>query len=665
MTALELPTHRAATAPPTPDEPVNSQMQDGRADPDDTPSSPADNPSFAEIVNGRLTRRTMVGGGLAAAVGFFVGGPGASAAFARTDADPSEAFTAAATADDRFTERPELLGFTPIRGNTTDVITVPDGYTATPFLPWGTPIVAPFPEWRSDASNGPGQQARQIGMGHDGMHYFPMPGPTGSEHGIMVLNHEYTIDAQLFPDGVESWDDRKTRKSQNAHGVSVVEIRRTGGVWDIVRDSPYNRRITARTRIDVSGPAAGHPLLRTGYDRRGTRLRGTANNCSMGVTPWGTYLAAEENSNGYFHRTAPDAESEEQTELYDRYGYSEDGFGYLWATTDERFDTGQEPNEPNRFHWMVEIDPMDPDARPVKRTALGRFKHESAYVTEANDGRVVVYSGDDERGDYIYKFVGAKPWRDYTPGEGSPLDDGVLHVAVFDAGGTGTWEPLTLTNPALRGQYGDMGELLVKTRLASDLVGATRMDRPEWIALNPITKDVYCSLTNNSDRGIEYPTDAANPIEENPDGHIIRWREDGSDPAAADFVWDIFLIAGPDPYDPEDELYITPAGFGSPDGLWFDPDGRLWIQTDGGQPIDSNDQMLVCDPETGDLRRFLVGVNECEVTGVITTPDQRTMFVNIQHPGDDGGSDWPDKTGGLPRPATVIITKDDGGIIGT
>jgi len=640
VTTLDVPEH-------------NSQMQHGGPDPDDTPSSPDRNPRFADIANARLSRRTVLGGGLAAAATFLMGSQPATAAPGGNGRGRGRG---------RGRGNAPTLGFDGIPGDTTDMISVPPGYSATPFLAWGTPILAPFPEWAPDASNSAADQQRQMGMGHDGMHYFPLG--RSSTNGLLVMNHEYTIDDQLFPDGTADWDAEKTAKSQAAHGVTVVEVREVEpGNWEVVRDSRFNRRITANTPMTVSGPAAGHDLLQTGYDPSGTALLGTLNNCSMGPTPWGTYLTAEENSNGYFRRAGD--ETAEQAELLDRYGYSEFGFGYLWATTDARFDTSQEPQEPNRFHWLTEIDPMDPDSTPTKRTALGRFKHESAAITTGTRGRVVVYSGDDERGDYIYKFVGNRPWRSYRGRGGSPLDDGVLHVAVFAEDGTGHWEPLTLDNPALAGQFADMGELLVKTRLAADLVGATRMDRPEWVSVDTRTKDVYVSLTNNRNRGIDYPVDAANPIVGNPNGHIIRWAEDRHDHAAASFTWDIFVIAGAHPYDPDGEQDVSDVGFGSPDGLWSDPDGRLWIQTDGSQPIDSNDQMLAADPSTGELRRFLVGVPQCEVTGVITTPDQRTMFVNIQHPGDSGGSDWPDKVGGLPRPATVIVTKDDGGVIGT
>jgi len=625
----------------------NPQMQHGGPDPDDSPSSPDTAPIFSELVATRLSRRSVLSGSLATAAVFLA--PGAAAA--------ANGNGHALANGHRHRGRRAPLGFASIAADTTDEISLPTGYSSSILIPWGEPILAPFPAWVPDASNSAADQAKQLGMGHDGMHFFPIDG--SSEHGLLVLNHEFTIDSQLFVDGTANWDADKTAKSQNAHGVAVVEIQLGTSGWEVVRPSAYNRRVTANTPMTASGPAAGHRLFQTGYDPSGLHLLGTANNCAHGVTPWGTYVTCEENANGYFHRNG--AETADQAALLDRYGYSATGFGYRWATTDPRFNTGVEPNEPNRFHWVVEIDPFDPTSTPVKRTALGRFKHESAAVTTARNNRVVVYSGDDERFDHIYKFVGNRPWQSYQHGT-SPLDDGTLYTAVFHEDGAGHWEPLTLGNPALAGAFADMGELLVKTRMAADMVGATRMDRPEWIAVDPRTCDVYCTCTNNSRRTTPDPM---NPVAPNFNGHIIRWTEAGGDNGALTFDWDVLLVAGEHPYDPDGVQNVSDVGFGSPDGLWFDPDGRLWIQTDGGQPIDSNDQMLAIDPDTGDLRRFLVGVPECEVTGMVMTPDQRTLFVNIQHPGDDGGSDWPDQVGGLPRAATVVVTKDDGGVIGT
>jgi secreted PhoX family phosphatase len=406
-------------------------------------------------------------------------------------------------------------------------------------------------------------------------------------------------------------------------------------------------------------------------------VRGTANNCAVGKTPWGTFLTCEENYSSYFGTAAPGFAP---TALMQAYGFAADGFGPDWWRTDARFDLAAEPNESNRFGWVVEFDPFDPGGKPVKRTALGRVKHENALVTESRDGRVVVYTGDDERGEFLYKFVGKRPWRDARRRRHDPLDEGTLYVARFDNGpvtgdgmGLGTWLPLVHGQPGLTSADGfaDQAEVLVKTRLAARAVGATRMDRPEWVARDPKTGTVYLTLTNNSQRGSAYPTDDANPRTNNTWGHIIRWRERKGDHGATTFEWDIFVLAG----DPAQAHGATPGidAFGSPDGVRFDDFGRLWIQTDGSQPIACNNQMLVADPDTGSVKRFLVGPRGCEITGLAFTPDHRTAFVNIQHPGEGGSvadprsqSNWPDfDPNGRPRDATIAIRRSDGGIVGT
>jgi secreted PhoX family phosphatase len=422
--------------------------------------------------------------------------------------------------------------------------------------------------------------------------------------------------------------------------------------------------------MSFAGPAAGHRLLRTTADPEGVRPVGTVNNCSHGVTPWRTYLTCEENFNGYF-RVVPGPYGAEQAALTSRYGVG--GDRNLWGTRDERFVvTPAEPNEPNRFGWVVEIDPFDPDSTPVKRTALGRVKHEGAFVHVSRGGRVVVYTGDDQVNEYVYKFVSSANWQSLRARGRSPLDEGTLYVARFDDDGSGQWLPLLHGRGPLTGANGfaDQGDVLVKTRLAASAVGATRMDRPEWATVDANTGMVYLTLTNNTSAAkVE---NAANPRTPNRWGHIIRWEEAGGDHAATTFRWDLFLVAGQGRSSGDGSTVADDDAFGSPDGLWADPDGRVWIQTDGSQPTGANDQMLAANPyrtdEAGapEVRRFLTGVRNCEVTGVVTTPDQRTMFVNIQHPGEGGGSTWP-RIGGIttPRSATVIVTKDDGGVIGT
>jgi secreted PhoX family phosphatase len=494
---------------------------------------------------------------------------------------------------------------------------------------------------------------------------------------------------------MEPWTAEKVAKSQAAHGVSIIEVASADGRWQVVRPSTLARRITGRTPMGFSGPAAGHALLQTAADPTGSTVLGTLNNCAHGVTPWGTYLTCEENFNGYFVNQAGEVEGvpdvDQKLRLLkgqSRYGITKTGFGYRWHEHDQRFDAARHPHEPHRFGWVVEIDPFDAQHQPVKHTALGRFKHEGAWVTLGPDHRVVVYMGDDERNEYIYKFVSEGA---YVPGNRAAnlhlLERGTLYVAKFAADGTGTWLALVHGQHGLEAAAGfpSQAEVVINTRAAADVVGATKMDRPEWIAVNPTTKEVYCTLTNNTARGTEKgpAVDAANPRANNVYGHIMRWREQGGDARAMGFAWDIFVLCG-DPSISETAKQGTIKGdiFGSPDGLWFDAQGVLWIQTDisasvlnkGDYANIGNNQMLAADVATQEIRRFLTGPNGCEVTGVVTTPDGRTMFVNIQHPGETPRersdpahptaiSAWPD--GGRPRAATVVIRKNDGGVIGT
>jgi secreted PhoX family phosphatase len=577
------------------------------------------------------------------------------------------------------------MGFASVPASVADAVVVPPGYEATVLYRWGDPIghMNGSPAFRADASNSAAEQALQAGMHHDGMHYFPLPGDgRDSNRGLLAVNHEYADDGLLHPDGIDAWSAEKVRKSQYAHGVSIVELARDRRGWQIVRPSRFARRITMQTPMTLSGPVAGSAAVRTAADPSGNRVLGTLNNCAHGHTPWGTYLTCEENFAFYFVNGS--------TEDHKRYGITPKGRSYRWEAFDERFDTARHPNEPNRFGWVVEIDPFDPESIPVKRSALGRFAHEGATVTLARDGRAVVYSGDDARFEYIYKFVSRDPYR---PGEKAAnrdvLDHGVLYVARFSDDGTGQWLPLLHGQGPLTTASGfaNQADVLVRTRNAADALGATPMDRPEWIAVHPSTQEVFCTLTNNSRRGPKgrTGTDRANPRESNTFGHIIRWRESQGDPASTSFVWDIFVLAG-DPAHPTQEKRgnIKGDAFGSPDGLWFDDFGRLWIQTDvststlnkGDYERLGNNQMLCADVATGEIRRFLTGPRGAEITGVIMPPDGTSMFVNIQHPGESASersdpktpaavSAWPDGNGQRPRSATIVIRRTDGGIIGT
>lgn len=509
------------------------------------------------------------------------------------------------------------------------------------------------------------------------------------------MNHEYVDPNILHLDGptlaaVRPADE--VLKEMQAHGVSVLHIAQDdAGQWQLVPNSSYSRRITGTSVMDIRGPARGSSKLTTRFSPAGEQTRGTLNNCSHGVTPWNTYLTAEENWAGYFvNRDAA------MPREHSRYGVSGSSSRYRWETADavddlyRRFDAASRGgnasedfrNEPNHFGWMVEIDPFDPRSVPQKRTALGRFAHEGVIFAPVVEGKpVVCYSGDDARNEYIYKFVSAANYQQATAG-GHLLDAGTLYVARFAAEGTGVWLPLDITNPEFMAKtkvagvsFTDQADILVNARLAADIAGATKMDRPEWGAVHPQTGEVYFTLTNNADRTPEN-VDAANPRARNPYGHIIRWQEQGEAHAGVTFTWDIFLLGGPTGTQAAEEITLDETNhFASPDGLWFDARGLLWIQTDmsGDQLADGpfgHNQMLVADPETQELRRFLVGPVDCEITGVVATPDLKTLFVNVQHPGEQSlpgrfTSHWPHGNGARPRSATVVIRKDDGGVIGS
>ncbi|MEZ5488725.1 MAG: PhoX family phosphatase [Gammaproteobacteria bacterium] len=628
--------------------------------------------------------------------------------------------------------RRPLIGFEPVsvaEGQGPEPAISPD-YEYQVILPWGDPIVPGGPAFSIPVD--PDNQAEQVGIGHDGMWFFPMfnrfrprwgweddedwgdddgdgdwstdeyRNPwlgkrvrgLGNYRGILCMNNEFGSNSHVLRKDVpESLDE--VRASQHAHGVTLVELRRRvrrgGAKWE-VQKSEYARRVHVNTPVAFSGPVAELDLSNPAsplYNSAQNEPAGTVNNCAMGYTPWGTYLTCEENFNGYFGSDTSFTPDEAQL----RYGLNSNGFGYFWHRFDERFDLNSPnyANEHKRFGWVVEIDPMDPDAKPVKRTALGRKKNEGATVHVADDGHIVVYNGDDQRWDYCYKYVSAEPWRKMRRKGESPLDRGTLYVAKFNEDGTGDWLELSMNVPALQARFGDLANMLVNARLAADIVGATPMDRPEWIAVGPDGK-VYVTLTNNSQRtntGVKVTSDSGgrlvdtgpsgpNPIAGpggNSDGHIVCWTETNGH-SGTSFDWEVFQIAR--------DTHGTEESFADPDGIWCDPEGRLFIQTDGGQKDGLQNQMLVADTTSLEadgtplIKRLFTGVPGCEITGITVTPDRRTMFINIQHPGDgepatgdaatdiDGGlSSFPGNVGDIPRDATIVITRKDGGVIGS
>ena len=632
-------------------------------------SNRSSNPTIHEVSD--PSKRMILRGGLGALAGSF---------FAPLSAiGGAAALTGCATGS---MAGGSLIGFISVGVSTADTITVPEGYTYQVIAPWGDPVGMSGENhaFKDDASNSAAHQETQLGMNHDGIHYFAQE---GSKSGLLAMNHEYVDHGLLFTDGMATWTADKVRKSQAAHGVSIIEVEDKGGKWNVVNPSPWGRRITANTRTEMSGPAMGHALLKTAADPAGRVVLGTLNNCASGITPWGTYLTSEENFINYF--SGGDSLSEHEK----RWGLKKGGGGYRWHEHDARFDAVKNPNEPNRFGWIVEIDPYNPSSTPIKRSAMGRAAHEGATVAVTKDNRAVVYMGEDSRFEYIYKFVSRDA---IQPGgaaaNASLLDHGTLYVAKFNADGKGQWIALTHGQGPLTAANGfnDQGDVVIKSRQASDLLGATKMDRPEWIEVD---KEgwVYATLTNNSNRGGDKQpaVDAANPRVNNTQGNIIRWKEDG-DFGARTFAWNHFIMAG-DPSLERKEAKGSIKGdmFSCPDGLWVDGRGLLWIQCDmstsamgkGDLKNFGNNMMLAADTKTGDVRRFLVGPAGCEITGATSTPDGKTMFINIQHPGEPANetsdpknpraiSNWPEKkANGRPRSATVVIRKVDGGIVGT
>ena len=607
---------------------------------------------FGRLVEKEISRRGFLGAGIAFGAAAFV-----------TTAGVLRPSTARAAGD--------MFGFEAIPTNSLDTVTVPPGYNWHVVAKWGEPMWSNSVEFDHMTRGNGESQELSFGDNNDGMWLYN----DAEGRSVLTVNNEY-VNRKIIYGGSgsgspENADD--VRKGKAGHGVSVVEIAENDGKWSIVKDSAYNRRITADTPMEITGPARGHELLKTAADPDGVQSLGTWNNCGNGRTPWGTYLACEENFNGYYSSSDPDIEIGPE---FKRYGVGPKDWGYAWATADERFDISKHPNESNRNGYIVEINPLAPDSTPKKRTAMGRFKHENAEIVIAGNGQVVAYMGDDERGEFLYKFIS-----DGTYAEGGDnadlLESGRLFVAKFAEGGRGEWAELTPESSGMASQ----AEVCIHSRIAASAVGATTMDRPEWVAANPMKAEVYCCLTNNKNRGKKpnkggdaTPVGGPNPRAGNLYGQIVRWRPDGGDHLATGFDWDLYVVAG-NPTVHSDanagSSNVTADNmFNSPDGLAFDSMGRLWIQTDGkytnkddfaGQ---GNNQMLVGDPGTGEIRRFMVGPKECEVTGFAWSADRKTLFIGIQHPGEKGDSHFPDGGDTAPRSAIVAIARDDGGIVG-
>ncbi|NJN16074.1 MAG: PhoX family phosphatase [Oscillochloris sp.] len=622
--------------------------------------------TFESILKSRLSRRDVmktVGVGASAVV---IGSLGMEASSVAAQSSPSLAFTKIAPTDPAF-----------------DDVVVPEGYYVRTLIRWGEPLTASAPShnvWEQTRA----AQEQQFGYNCDYVGFLPLPvGSTNSNRGLLAVNHEYTNEELMFAN--YSFDNPTATQvdvSIAAHGMSVVEITRApDGSWSYVRGSQYNRRLTGFTPMRLSGPAVGHPLMKTSADPAGTTVLGTLNNCAGGKTPWGTVCTAEENFHQYFGNLDGLDSNDPRYAIHRRYGMPREASERKWERFYSRFDVGQEPNEGFRHGWMVEVDPYDPNMTPVKRTALGRFRHEAATFTVASNGQVAAYMGDDAQFEYVYKFVTAGR---YNPNDRAAnmnlLDEGILYVAKFNDDGSGEWIPMVYGQGPLTEANGftSQGDVMINTRRAADLLGATKMDRPEDVEPSPVTGKIYVALTNNTRRGAEGQagTDAANPRANNATGHVLEITETNNDATAASFRWEMLILAGL-PSDPStffagfDKSQVSPIG--APDNVAFDNQGNLWISTDGAaRAIKYNDGLFAVPVEgsqRGHVQQFFSTVTGSEVCGPEFTPDNKSLFLAIQHPGEGGTfeepvSTWPDRVG-LPRPSVIYIGAWDSRVIGS
>ncbi|MER9721923.1 MULTISPECIES: PhoX family phosphatase [unclassified Mesorhizobium] len=633
-----------------------------------TPSSSS--PVIREIIAERVSRRSLLKGSLASGA-LIAGGSFVGSLFA------GETHAAAAQS---------TLGFPELKRVYDKTHAAAEGYETTIVARWGDPLAAGLAEFDGNKVAAE-EQEKRFGYNCDYIAFMPLPkGTVNSDHGLLCVNNEYISPNVMFP-GMTEGDAGKTmtREQVNlgmaAMGHSILEVQVKDGKWETVADSPLNRRITANTEMTVSGPVAGHALMKTSADPTGTKVLGTSYNCSGGFTPWGTVLTCEEGVSDIF---GGDPKKAPTADLLDRYGFDGSDI-YGRGRFHDRFNLDKEPNEANRFDWVVEIDPYDPQSRPVKRTALGRMSHEASTVVLNKDGRVVVYMGDDDYFEYMYRFVSAKAYDKANPASGADLlDDGVLSVARFDADGSMTWLPLVHGQGKLTVENGfaDQAEVLLKTRFAADALGATPMDRPEDIETNPVTGRVYAVMTKNKKRD-QSKVNPANTRPENLWGHIVELIPPGGRGADADhtaekYAWDLFVLCG-NPKDAKVGATFHPdtsdnGWFVCPDNITFDPAGRLWVATDGANDFDLPDGVYGVDTEgaaRGLPKLLFTCPHGAEATGPCFTPDGTTLFLSVQHPAEDAETLdkaqtlWPDfKDGQLPRPSVVAIRRRDGQPVG-
>jgi secreted PhoX family phosphatase len=725
---------------------------------------------FSTVLEARLSRRSLLRGGAATAASALLGAVGLSGC----GGSDSDTVTAPLPPTGSTPQPEKLLGFGAVSKSLADTVVVPAGYTASVLYALGDPLTAGGAAYKNDGTDSDFEN--RAGDHHDGMEFFPLSATGGAsstavDRGLLAMNHEATTDEKLSSHFVHANGGTQSLprpalevdKEMALHGLSVVEVRLGGGKWAYQKDSSFNRRVHQQTEVELSGPVRGNALVVTKYSTNGTKIRGTLNNCGTGRTPWNTYLSGEENWSGYFTRAATDdaARGDKSVVSLKRYGRDQGAASrHGWETggTEDKYQrwniskkgasldgSDDYRNEMNGMGYIVEMDAYDKSKSLKKRTALGRFAHESAVFGKPVAGQpLAVYMGDDSRNEYIFKFVSNAVWAaadatatDRIATGDKYLDSGKLYVAKFAADGSGQWIELSIANPLIAAyagyKFADQADVLVNARLAGDAVGATKMDRPEWCSVHPTTGEIYFTLTNNSNRRVEpsgssqSAPDGPNPRVYtdmkgttsqvgNPNGHIIRVKEGTAGSVATSFSWDVYLFgaeAGAAAGSVNLSGLSADQDFSSPDGLAFSTStGICWIQTDDGAYTDvTNCMMLAGVPgRVGDgkkvtldhprangttltvdtyvglnatadtLKRFLVGPVGCEITGIAETPDGKALFVNIQHPGENTASSniadpnkytsqWPSNAGygagKRPRSATIVITKNDGGRIGT
>ena len=743
-----------------------------RIDFNDEDSNNSVNPSFDLVLQARLGRRSLLRGGMGSVGTALLGGIALTACGGSNDAAPAPIASAPPAAPVE-----KLLGFNAVPKSLADVVAVPVGYSVSVLYALGDPITASAANFKNDGTDTDFES--RSGDHHDGMEWYGLdatgkPSLTSIDRGLLAINHEATTDEALssffiHADGGKTTLPRpaaEVDKETAIHGISVVEVKKTADKWAYTKDSALNFRLTALSDIEMGGPARGNALLKTKYSIDGTKTRGTLNNCGTGKTPWDSFLTGEENWFGYFSRSATDDAARGATDksvaALKRYGRAQGAASrHGWETggTADKYvrwnnskigtstdGTDDYRNEMNGMGYIVEIDPFTKTKLAKKRSALGRFAHESAAFGKPVAGQpLAVYMGDDSRNEYIYKFVSTATWNaadaaatDKMAIGDKYLDNGKIYAAKFNADGSGQWIELALSNTLIASlatyKFADQADICVNTRLAADAVGATKMDRPEWCSTNVLNGEIYFTLTNNSNRrvdpaaaGSQLVPDGPNPRvytdtkgtaqqSGNPNGHILRIKEGATGSAATSFLWDVYGFGAQSDADAGKvnlSNLTADQDFSSPDGMVFTPStGIMWVQTDDGAYTDvTNCMMLAALPgQVGDgakktlsytkadgsvlnvdtyigkapgadkLKRFLVGPAGSEITGLAETPDGKAMFINIQHPGENTlqanladptkyTSQWPSNAGyGVgkrPRSATIVITKNDGGRVGS